>query len=168
MLAIYKYGEAVLKKKASEVKDIDEKLAKLVERMRLTMYGANGIGLAAPQVGESIQLAIVDTTLGENQEEFMVLINPQIISTEGTESLEEGCLSIPGVSAPVERATRIQVRAFDLQGNEIRQEYEGYKARVIQHEIDHLQGILIMDRVSSLKKQMLKKEIRRLKKNEEW
>jgi peptide deformylase len=168
MLYIYKYGEEVLKARAKEVKDIDEKLAGLVEKMRTTMYRASGIGLAAPQIGESIQLAIVDTTSGENQAEFMVLINPEIISSDGMETNEEGCLSIPGVSAPVERATHILVRAYDLQGKEIRQEYEGYKARVIQHEIDHLRGILILDRVSSLKKQLMKKEIRRLKKNEEW
>jgi peptide deformylase len=168
MLSIYKYGEEVLKARAKEVKDIDEKLAGLVEKMRTTMYRASGIGLAAPQIGESIQLAIVDTTSGENQAEFMVLINPEIISSDGMETNEEGCLSIPGVSAPVERATHILVRAYDLQGKEIRQEYEGYKARVIQHEIDHLRGILILDRVSSLKKQLMKKEIRRLKKNEEW
>jgi peptide deformylase len=168
MLSIYKYGEEVLKARAKEVKDIDEKLAGLVEKMRATMYRASGIGLAAPQIGESIQLAIVDTTSGENQAEFMVLINPEIISSDGMETNEEGCLSIPGVSAPVERATHILVRAYDLQGKEIRQEYEGYKARVIQHEIDHLRGILILDRVSSLKKQLMKKEIRRLKKNEEW
>jgi peptide deformylase len=168
MLSIYKYGEEVLKARAKEVKDINEKLAGLVEKMRTTMYRASGIGLAAPQIGESIQLAIVDTTSGENQAEFMVLINPEIISSDGMETNEEGCLSIPGVSAPVERATHILVRAYDLQGKEIRQEYEGYKARVIQHEIDHLRGILILDRVSSLKKQLMKKEIRRLKKNEEW
>jgi peptide deformylase len=168
MLSIYKYGEEVLKTRAREIKNIDEKLSALVEKMRATMYQASGIGLAAPQIGESIQLAIVDTTSGENQEEFMVLINPEIISSDGLETSEEGCLSIPGVSAPVERSTHILVRAYDLQGKEIRQEYEGYKARVIQHEIDHLRGILILDRVSSLKKQLMKKEIRRLKKNEEW
>lgn len=168
MLAICKYGEEVLKTRAKEVISIDEKIAGLVKEMQATMYGAQGIGLAAPQIGRSIQLAIVDTTLGQSQEEFMVLINPEIISREGGETLEEGCLSIPGVSAPVERSTRILVRAYDLHGNEIRQEYQGYLARVIQHEIDHLQGTLIIDRVSSLKKQLMKKEIRRLKKNDEW
>lgn len=98
----------------------------------------------------------------------MVLINPEIIESEGNELNEEGCLSIPGISTQVSRATYIKIRAYDLNGKDIQQEYEGHKARVIQHEIDHLNGILIVDRVSSLKKQLLKKEIRKLKANEQW
>ncbi len=168
MFEICKYGETVLKQKAREVENIDEKMALLVEKMRQTMYGANGIGLAAPQIGESIQLALVDITMGEDRDEFMVLINPEIIESEGKEADEEGCLSIPGISTQVSRAIHIKIRAYDLNGKEIRQEYEGNKARVIQHEIDHLNGILIVDRVSSLKKQLLKKEIRKLKANEQW
>jgi peptide deformylase len=168
MLEIFKYGESVLKQKAKEVENIDEKMVRLVEKIRQTMYGANGIGMAAPQIGESIQLALVDITMGEDQDEFMVLINPKIIESEGNEADEEGCLSIPGISTQVSRATRIKIRAYDLNGKEIQQEYEGQKARVIQHEIDHLRGILIVDRVSSLKKRLLKKEIKKLKANEQW
>lgn len=168
MFEICKYGETVLKQKAREVDNIDEKTALLVEKMRQTMYGASGIGLAAPQIGKSIQLALVDITMGEDGDEFMVLINPEIIESEGNEANEEGCLSIPGISTQVSRSLHIKIRAYDLNGKEIQQEYEGYKARVIQHEIDHLNGVLIVDRVSSLKKQLLKKEIRKLKANEQW
>jgi peptide deformylase len=168
MLDICKYGETVLKEKAREVQNIDEQTAELVKRMRRTMYEANGVGLAAPQVGQSIQLAVVDLTQGEEQDEFMVLINPRIIESEGSEAGDEGCLSIPGITTQVSRATRIRVRAYDLQGREIEKDFEGYKARAIQHEIDHLRGILILDRVSSLKKQLLKKEIKKLKANEQW
>lgn len=168
MLDICKYGESVLKRRASEVQNIDEQMAKLVEQMRQTMYQANGIGLAAPQVGQSIQLALVDITQGENKDEFMVLINPVIIESEGSESGDEGCLSIPGITTQVSRFTRIKIKAYDLNGKEIQREFEGYKARVIQHEIDHLEGILIIDRVSSLKKQLMKKEIKKRKSDEQW
>jgi peptide deformylase len=168
MLDICKYGETVLKQKAREVQNINEKVAELVEQMRRTMYEANGIGLAAPQVGQSIQLALVDITQGEEKDEFMVLINPEIIESEGSETADEGCLSIPGITTQVSRSTHIKIKAFDLSGKEIQREFEGYKARVIQHEIDHLEGILIVDRVSSLKRQILKKEIKKLKSNEQW
>ncbi|MCK4836733.1 MAG: peptide deformylase, partial [Candidatus Aminicenantes bacterium] len=141
---------------------------KLVEKMRFTMYEASGVGLAAPQIGKSIRLAIVDITSGENQDEFMVLINPEIIESQGSESAEEGCLSIPGISVQVDRSTHIKIRAHDLQGKEIQKEYEGHKARVIQHEIDHLKGVLIIDHLSILKKQLAKKEIKKLKKNDQW
>ena len=168
MLDICKYGETVLKQKAREVQNINDEVAELVEQMRLTMYEANGIGLAAPQVGQSIRLALVDVTQGEEKDEFMVLINPEIIESEGSETGDEGCLSIPGITTQVSRSTHIKIKAFDLNGKEIRREFEDYKARVIQHEIDHLGGILIVDRVSSLKRQILKREIKKLKANEQW
>ena len=165
---ICKYGEEVLKTHSKKIKNIDDQIVQLVEQMRFTMYQANGIGLAAPQVGQSIQLAIVDITLGENQNEFMVLINPEIIESQGSESSEEGCLSIPGVTVPVDRHTYIKIRAYDLQGREIEKEYRDHRARVIQHELDHLNGVLIIDHLSSLKKQLVKKEIKKLKSNGQW
>lgn len=167
-MEICKYGEEVLKHQARKIEDIDDRVVQLVERMRFTMVQANGIGLAAPQIGESISLAIVDTTQGENQDEFMVLINPEIIDSEGTESGEEGCLSIPGISVPVARHTYIKIRAYDLQGREVLKEYRDHRARVIQHEIDHLQGVLIIDHLSSLKRKLIKKEIKKLKSNGQW
>ena len=137
--------------------------------MTQTLHNVQGgIGLAAPQIGQPIQLAIIDLSMGEKPEEHMILINPQITESEGSETEEEGCLSVPGFLLPINRKTKIFLKAIDLDGNEINQEFEGYKARVIQHEIDHLNGVLIVDRISSLKKQLVKREIKKLQKNGGW
>ena len=128
----------------------------------------SAIGLAAPQIGKSLQLSVIDTSIGEDKDDLLVLINPEILEAEGSEVDDEGCLSFPGINVPVKRNTRIFLKSIDINGKEIRVEIEGFLARVIQHEIDHLKGVLIIDRLSSLKRQMLKKEIKRLKKNGEW
>ncbi|HLP60034.1 MAG TPA: peptide deformylase [Candidatus Deferrimicrobium sp.] len=169
ILDIYKYGDDVLKLKASEIKNIDEQIVRLRDLMVATMHNTrSGIGLAAPQVGESLQLSVIDISMGQDEKELVVLINPEILEVEGKDMEDEGCLSFPGISAPVNRSTRIFLKNFDMNGKEVRQEIEGYLARVIQHEIDHLNGVLIIDRVSSLRRQILKKEIKRLQRNEEW
>ena len=168
-MEIVKYGDDVLKLKSRRVENIDERIVELVQTMRITLIRvAGGIGLAAPQVGKSLQLAIVDLSVLDEGEEFFVLINPKIVETEGSELENEGCLSIPGFTMPIERKTRILLRAWDLQGKELRQEIEGYKARVIQHELDHLNGVLILDHVSPLKRQMIKREIKKRKRDGEW
>ena len=168
-MEIVKYGDDVLKLKARKVENIDEKIVELVHTMRVTLARvAGGIGLAAPQVGKSMQLAIVDLSLLDEEEEFFVLINPNIVQSDGDEIEDEGCLSIPGFTMPVERKTKLLLQAWDLQGKEIRQEIEGYKARVIQHELDHLEGILILDHCSPLKRQMIKREIKKRKRDGEW
>jgi peptide deformylase len=169
MLDIYKYGDDVLNLKAKEVKNIDEQFVKLKQQMIDTMHNSySAIGLAAPQVGKSIQLSVIDISRGENKEDMLVLINPEILEAEGSEVDNEGCLSFPGINVPVKRNARIFLKFIDINGKEIKQEIEGYLARVIQHEVDHLGGVLIIDRLSSLKRQMLKKEIKRLKRNGEW
>ncbi len=166
---IYKYGDDVLKLKAEEVKHIDEDIIKLLDKMTATMYSTNnGIGLAAPQVGKSLQMSVIDLTMGAKAEERIVLINPEIIESDGVETGEEGCLSLPGISAQVKRKTRLLLQYFDLAGKEHQREFQGFMARAIQHEIDHLQGVLIIDRVSSLRRQMVKKEIKRLKRDGKW
>jgi peptide deformylase len=167
-LHICKFGEDILQLRAKNITNIDEKIVKLAEAMRKTMYTSNGIGLAAPQIGKSIRLAVVDISFGENPDELLVLINPEIIGAEGIEAGNEGCLSVPGITLPVNRKTSVHLKAIDLQGNEINREFEGLKARVMQHEVDHLNGTLILDRVSSLKRQFVKKEIKRLQKNGKW
>ncbi|MCK4761071.1 MAG: peptide deformylase [Candidatus Aminicenantes bacterium] len=168
-LQIYKYGEDVLKLKAKNIKDINGKIAALIKQMTATMYYTkNAIGLAAPQVGRSLQLSVIDLSFGEKKEEFTVLINPEIIESEGEEAGDEGCLSLPGITIPVKRKTKLLLKYFDMDGKEQQREFEDFKARVIQHEVDHLDGVLILDRVSSLKKQMVKKEIKRLKKDGIW
>jgi peptide deformylase len=169
LLKIYKYGDDVLKLKAKEVKNIDEEIVKLMRRMSAAMYNTNnGVGLAAPQVGESLQLSVIDLSMGQKPEELMVLINPEILESDGVETGEEGCLSLPGISIPIKRKTKLLLKYFDIDGKEHKLEYEGFTARAIQHEIDHLEGILIIDRISSLKKQMVKKDIKRMKKNGQW
>jgi peptide deformylase len=167
-LKIRKYGDEVLKVKARTVTDINQHIADLAKAMVQTMHLAPGIGLAAPQVGESVQLITLDLTVGEIPEELLVLINPQIITAEGFEICEEGCLSVPGYSLPVKRNAKIFLRAALLDGRELSMEFEGLKARVLQHEIDHLNGILIVDRMSSLKRNLIKKEISQKRKSGQW
>ena len=169
LLKIYKYGDDVLRLKAKEIQNLDGKVVDFIKRMAYTLQSTfNAIGLAAPQVGESIRASVIDLSMGEEENGLVVLINPEILEEEGKDTLEEGCLSFPRITVPVNRSTKIFLKNHDINGNEIRQEIEGFLARVIQHEIDHLDGALIIDRVSSLKRQFVKKEIKRLQKEGEW
>ncbi len=167
-LRIYKYGEDVLREKCKKIEKIDELIKTFVNKMKRIMIEKNGVGLAAPQVGKAIQLVIVDPSVGEDPEEFLPLINPEIINSEGEESGEEGCLSVPGILLQIKRSQKITIKALDLDGKEFTQDFSDFKARVIQHELDHLNGTLIIDKVSSLKRQFVKKEIKRIKNNGEW
>ena len=168
-LKIYKYGDDILKLKAKEVENLDGKIAQLVDRMTRTMHKTySAIGLAAPQVGESLRLSVIDLSMGENKDDQILLINPEILEVEGNETGDEGCLSFPGISLTVNRAARIFLKTFDINGKEVRKEIDGFMARVIQHELDHLNGTLIIDRVSSLKRQFVRKEIKRLQKDGKW
>ncbi len=167
-LKICKYGEDVLKARAVEVRDIDQRLVDLAAAMALTMHRAPGIGLAAPQVGESLRLITVDLSLGEDPGELLVLVNPLIAEAEGHETSEEGCLSVPGYSLPVKRSARLLLLGTRLDGSELRAEFDGLKARVLQHEIDHLDGVTIVDRVSTLKRSLIRKEISQKRKSGEW
>lgn len=168
-LKIYKYGDDVLRLKAGDVQNLDGKVIELIKNMANTMYVTrSAIGLAAPQVGQSLRLSVIDLTMGDEENNLFVLLNPEILEVEGKDSLDEGCLSFPGVSVPVNRATKIYLKNHDLDGNEYKQEIDGFMARVIQHEMDHLDGTLIIDRITSLKRQFLKKEIKRLQKEGTW
>ena len=167
-LKIIKFGNDILTTKASEIKRIDERILRLAKRMAETMIHAPGVGLAAPQVGESIRLVTVDVSVGEKPEELLILINPRIIAREESETDEEGCLSFPGYSMPISRYRKILFEAISIDGKEIRLEAEGYKARAIQHELDHLDGLLIIDRVSTLKRNLIKQEIKKLRKSGKW
>jgi peptide deformylase len=167
-LKICKYGDEILKAKAREIRDITQQIADLAAVMARTMHQAPGIGLAAPQVGESLQLVTVDLSVGENPKEMLILANPRIVESEGHETSEEGCLSVPGYSLPIKRSARILLQAILLDGQELRAEFDGLKARVLQHEIDHLNGVLIVDRISSLKRTLIKKEISHKRKSGEW
>ncbi|MGE5341506.1 MAG: peptide deformylase [Candidatus Omnitrophota bacterium] len=169
ILKIYKYGEEVLRIKSADIQQIDDKLIELIDQMTVTLHRTpNAVGLAAPQIGQPIRVSVIDLSQGQDPNDLLVLINPEILEAEGRNTLEEGCLSLPGISASVNRHTRILLRHTDRSGKEIRREIEGFLARAVQHEVDHLDGTLIIDRVSSLKRQLLKKEIKRLQEDGEW
>ena len=149
-MAVYRIvemGEPVLREKARPVPKITPNVIKLLENMADTMYDARGVGLAAPQVGVSKRVVVVDAGDG-----LIELINPEIITKEGMASDSEGCLSIPGVTGEVQRAARVTVRALDREGREVEYEGEGLLARAFQHEIDHLEGILFVDKAQNIKK----------------
>jgi len=165
---IVKYPEPILHKKGAPVTIFDDKLRKLVDEMFESMYEAHGIGLAAPQIGISQRLTVIDLSFKKNPEEKIVLINPEIIEREGKQYEEEGCLSLPEIREKVNRAARVKVRAQDVNGNWFEVEGEELLARAFQHEIDHLDGILFIDRLSRLKKDLVVRRIKKLIKNGEW
>ncbi|MCS7041565.1 MAG: peptide deformylase [Bryobacteraceae bacterium] len=168
ILRIRKYGDPVLETPAEPVTEFNGELRQLAEDMFETMYANKGIGLAAPQVGISRRLAVIDPTAGEDAAAKLVLVNPVILVKEGTQIGEEGCLSIPGFREDVKRAYRVRVRAQDLDGNFFETEGEELLARVIQHELDHLDGILFLQHLSLLKRDLIKRKIRKLVKAGEW
>jgi len=162
ILKIYQYPDTVLRKQTQKISSFDDELTQIVEDMVETMYDAPGVGLAAPQVGESIRLIVVDTTEDkEGDKEHMVLINPEIIESEGKQIDEEGCLSVPELSANVKRYQKITVAFQDLQGKAHELSTEDRFAVVLQHEIDHLNGILFIDHLSPLKRSMYKKKVKK-------
>ena len=166
MLEIRVLGDPVLRKRADEIESVDGELRELAERMFETMYTAEGVGLAAPQVGVSRRLFVVD--IQESEHERHAVVNPVIVDRSGSERAEEGCLSLPGLSAEVERSVQIVMEGEDLDGRPLRIEASGLLARVIQHEIDHLDGVLFIDRLSPIKRRMLLTKWRRQQKEGAW
>jgi peptide deformylase len=162
LLEIRTFPDPVLAKTCGKIEKVEQPLIELAESMAETMYyGDRGIGLAAPQVGEGIELVVVDSDPAGERGTPLFLFNPKIIASEGAESAEEGCLSLPDHFASVERATRVVVQALDREGRPITVEAHGLLARCMQHEMDHLQGRLVLDYVSPLKRALYRK--RRLK-----
>jgi peptide deformylase len=164
MLDICIYGNPVLRRKAVAIERFDDELREFVDEMVETMYESDGVGLAAPQVDRSLRIAVIDATGGE--EKPLVLINPEItVSSEELEEREEGCLSLPDIHLQVRRPTRVTVRAQDIDGNEyVIEDAEGLLSRALQHEIDHLDGILFVDRVSPLQRGLLSSKLKKLSK----
>ena len=162
------YGDPVLRKRAEPVAEITEAEHQLAEQMLMTLYATgNGIGLAATQVGVLKRLIIVDIGEEDDEEyEPLVLFNPELLSSDGEIVAEEGCLSIPDVTADVKRPERIVVEGVNLQCEAIRIEADGLLARVLQHEIDHLNGVLFIDRISGLKRRLLSEELTRIQQAE--
>ncbi len=170
-MAIYpvvKYGEAVLENMAKPIEKFDEELAKLCDDMFESMYAANGVGLAAPQIGIGKRLAVIDVTVGKNPEARIVLANPEIIRAEGEQREEEGCLSVPGFRGNVARPQYVTVRAQDASGKTFEMNGEGLLARAFCHETDHLDGVLFLKHLSLLKRDLIRRRIRKLKKAGEW
>ncbi len=165
---IVKYGQTVLEKDAEPVVSFDGDLQKLVADMFETMYAANGVGLAAPQIGISKRLCVIDVTVGEDPNGKLVLVNPTIVSTEGKQLEEEGCLSLPDFRARAGRPLRATVRAQDLQGKEFTLAGEGLLARAFCHEVDHLNGTLFIQRLSRLKRDSIRRKVRKMMKAGEW
>ena len=165
---VVKWPEPVLSKRGEAVTVFDAKLKKLVEEMFESMYAAQGIGLAAPQISISQRLTVIDCSFKKKPEEKMVLINPEIIERRGKQVEEEGCLSLPEIREKVTRAEWVKVRAQDVTGKWFEAEGTELLARAIQHEIDHLDGVLFIDRLSRLKREMVIHKIKKMQKNGEW
>lgn len=166
---VVKYGDPVLETPAEPVTNFGtDELKQLVDDMFETMYANKGVGLAAPQIGISKRLAVVDSSAGEDESLKRVLINPEITFREGRESDEEGCLSIPGFRESVSRAKAVVVKGQDIYGNPVELPAEELMARAFQHEIDHLDGILFLRHISPLKRDLIKRKIRKLVQAGEW
>jgi peptide deformylase len=165
---ITKYGAAVLEAKAKPVEKFDGKLAELCDDMFSSMYAASGVGLAAPQIGLGIRLAVIDVTSGKNPEARLVLANPEIIHTEGDQREEEGCLSLPGFRGTVLRPRYVTIRAQDVTGKTYEMKGEGLLARAFCHETDHLNGVLFIQHLSMLRRDLIKRRIRKLRKAGDW
>jgi len=166
--AVVKYPEPVLAKVAEPITVYDEALKTLVAEMFESMYVAQGIGLAAPQISISKRLTVIDTSFKKEPKDKLVLINPEVIETEGSQLEEEGCLSLPDIREKVKRAAWVKVRAQDENGEWFEVEGEELLARAMLHEIDHLNGVLFIDRISRLKRELVLRKIRKLQKNGEW
>jgi peptide deformylase len=165
---IVKFGDPVLDKPAAEVTSFDDDLKKLIEDMFESMYAARGVGLAAPQIGISKRIAVVDVTFKEDPGAKLVLINPVIVGKEGRQRSSEGCLSIPEFREDVTRAKTVTVRAQDLTGKFFERTGEDLLARALLHETDHLNGKLYISHVSALKRDLIKRKIKKMVKAGEW
>jgi len=161
ILRILTYPDPILRKKAKPVDIVDGRIEKLVEDMAETMYAAPGIGLAASQVGESLRVIIVD--LARNREGMIAMINPEIIFSEGECDEEEGCLSVPDFKETIRRRKKIIVSGLDINGKKIQIQAEDLLSAAFQHEIDHLDGILVIDRISRLKRDFFKRKLKKKK-----
>ena len=165
---IVKYGDPVLEKPAATITNFDGELRKLVDDMFESMYAAHGVGLAAPQIGLSKRLAVIDVTFKEDPDAKLVLANPEIIHVEGKHRQNEGCLSIPEFREPVTRAKVVTIRAQDVNGKWYEKTGEDLLARAFLHETDHLNGKLYISHISALKRDLIKRKIRKLAKAGEW
>jgi peptide deformylase len=166
VLEICHFPHPVLKQKTRPIQEIDPKILELVQDMAQTMYSAPGVGLAAPQVGHSLRVAVIDVTPADQPKNLLVLINPEIVATEGECTWEEGCLSVPDCNEEVKRCKKVVVRYQNLRGETAEIIGEELLAIALQHEIDHLEGILFIDRLSPLKRRLVKRKLLKRDKEE--
>lgn len=167
VLEILKYPHPLLKKRSKEVERVDEEARKLIQNMTETMYAANGIGLAACQVGVPRRIIVLDVSPLDSRQSLFAMINPEVISEEGEIDFEEGCLSVPDCLEKIKRREKIRIRGTSPEGKEMEVAGEGILAIVLQHEIDHLNGVLILNRVSRLKREIYRNKLRKEKRKEE-
>ena len=165
---ILKFGDSTLHVPAARVEAVTPEIQKIVDDMIETMYAAPGIGLAAPQVGVPLRIFVIDLSLGHTADELKVFINPEFVERDGMQLEEEGCLSVPGFNATVPRPLRAVVKALDREGTERRVEGSELLARAFQHEMDHLDGMLFVDRIRGIKRDLIVKKIRKLARAGKW
>ena len=168
LLKVVKYGDPVLERTGDPVTEFDGGLKELVENIFETMYAERGVGLAAPQVGVSRRLFVMDCSGGRDPKQRLALVNPVVLAVEGTQTGEEGCLSFPGLFFNVKRSLRAVVRAQDVTGEEVEIDGMELTARCMLHETDHCDGILFIDRTTPLKRELAKRKIKKLMKTEKW
>jgi peptide deformylase len=165
---IVKFPDPILQRPTEPVTAFDDELRTLVDDMFESMYVAHGIGLAAPQIGVPKRLTVIDLSFQKNPEEKIALINPEVVTKEGKIYEEEGCLSLPDIREKVARAAKVKIRAQDLEGNWFERDADDLLARAFQHEIDHLDGVLFIFRISALKRDFVLRKIRKLQRAGEW
>jgi len=165
---ILKYGDAPLHDRARPVEAITDEIRRLIDDMIETMYAAPGVGLAAPQVGIPLRICVIDLSVGRDPSALIVMINPEFVERDGMQLEEEGCLSVPGFNATVVRPSRATVKGLDRVGNEQQREGVGLLARAFQHEIDHLDGTLFVDRLRGIKRDLIVRRIKKLTRAGKW
>jgi peptide deformylase len=165
---ILKFGDTILQRPAERVDEVTPEILKLVEDMVETMYAAPGIGLAAPQIGVPLRLVVIDLSVGRDRGGLITLVNPEFVEREGMQLEEEGCLSVPGFNATVARPQHAVIRALDRSGEERTLEGNGLLARAFQHELDHLDGKVFLDRLRGIKRELIVRRIRKLARGGKW
>jgi peptide deformylase len=165
---ILRYGAEVLHQPAASVTDITAETQQIIEDMIQTMYAAPGVGLAAPQIGVSLRIFVADVSAGRDPAQLMTFINPELVENDGMQREEEGCLSVPGFNATIARSARTVVKALDREGREQVVEGTGLLARCFQHEMDHLNGMLFVDRLRGLQKSLIVRKIHKLSRAGKW
>ena len=165
---VLRYGAPALQGVAAPVKTADDEIRRLIDDMVDTMYAAPGVGLAAPQIGIPLRVAVIDLSVGKRGGELLALVNPEFVEREGMQLEEEGCLSVPGFTATVARPSRVVVRALDRTGTSQTIEGTGLLARALQHEVDHLDGRLFLNRIRGLQRDLIVRKIRKLDRAGRW